>query len=182
MINVRSMLDQCHHSLTDFSLSNESRGEQLVGSRHSDTSTLRHRPTLRHFDTPTLSTLSTLYKEVHCQESPTLADTAPTPLRHCPDTARHPDTSVNRHCPDTAPTLPRHCPDTARHSDTPTLQGSRGCRTWAAKGVCTLALRLRGSLWLRGLSGGPLRGSWRAATRHKYQIPVQSSFMKPRKW
>ena len=23
---------------------------------------------------------------------------------------------------------------------------------------CTLALRLRGSLWLRGLSGGPLRG------------------------
>ena len=135
MINVRSMLDQCHHSLTDFSLSNESRGEQLVGSRHSDTSTLRHRPTLRHFDTPTLSTLSTLYKEVHCQESPTLADTAPTPLRHCPDTARHPDTSVNRHCPDTAPTLPRHCPDTAPTLlDTPTL---RHCRAQFAAAVAS---------------------------------------------
>ena len=83
-------------SLTDFSLSNESRGEQLVGSRHSDTSTPRHRPTPRHPDTPTLSTLSTLYKEVHCQESPTLADTAPTPPRHCPDTARHPDPDFTR--------------------------------------------------------------------------------------
>ena len=92
--------------------------------RHSDTA--RHCPTPRHSDTPTLSTLSTLSKEVHCQESPTLADTTPTLPRHCPDTARHPDTSVNRHCPDTAPTLPRHYPDTAPTLlDTPTL---RHCR------------------------------------------------------
>ena len=77
--------------------------------------------TLRHSDTPTLRHCSTPVKEVHCQESPTLADTAPTLLRHCPDTARHPDTSVNRHCPDTAPTLPRHC-STLRHSDTAGLK------------------------------------------------------------
>ena len=58
----------------------------------------------------------------------------------------------------------------------------------------TLALWLRGSLWLRGLSGGPLCGSLRAATRHLIvatswfggslrraatRLPVQSCFMKP---
>ena len=57
-----------------------------------------------------------------------------------------------------------------------------------------MALWLRGSLWLRGLSGGPLCGSLRAATRHLIvatswfggslrraatRLPVQSCFMKP---
>merc|ERR1712086_883802 len=87
------MLDQCHQSDRLLSLKFDST------LRHFDTSTPPDTPTLRHCSTPV--------KEVICQESPPMADTAPTPLRHCPDTARHPDTSVNRHCPDTAPTLPR---------------------------------------------------------------------------
>ena len=33
--------------------------------------------------------------------------------------------------------------------------------------------------YARLMQAGRYAASWRAATRHKYQIPVQSSFMKP---
>ena len=151
--------------------------------RHSDTA--RHCPTPRHSDTPTLSTLSTLSKEVHCQESPTLADTTPTLPRHCPDTARHPDTSVNRHCPDTAPTLPRHYPDTAPTLlDTPTL---RHCRAQGsafptalrtpppnlATVYCawlSLELTCRSSTWWFGTADTTIRGSQYKWTQSKTSV------------
>ena len=81
-------------------------------AQHSDT---RHCPTLRHARHRVH--VGTVNKPGH---SPI---PGPTP--------RHPETSVNRHCPDTAPTLPRHRPDTARHSETPTLQGSTSSATTA---------------------------------------------------
>ena len=116
---------------------------RLVGSRHSDTPTLRHCPTLRHSDTPTLRHCSTPVKEVHCQESPTLADTAPTLPRHY-STPRHQcQPTLPRHCPDTAPTLARHWPDTGPTLlDTPTL---RHCRAQ-----------------VRAEHGGGSSGTWRS--------------------